>query len=228
MLNYSKMEEQPELLDLFCGAGGAAMGYHRAGFRVTSVDLKKRPNYPFNFIQGDAIEYLKQHGWKYQVIHGSPPCQGYSAHTKDNSQFVGYSKGKQEPKLIYAMRENIPDGVTYVIENVMGAKDELVNPIMLCGSMFGLPISRHRLFESNELIMVPPHPKCNGIAKRYSELHGIDYRDMSVTGKGRRAGTSQRWMEIMDITWPMTQSEIVESIPHAYTKLIGEQIISNL
>lgn len=219
---------KPKFLDLFCCAGGAGMGYHLAGFQVVGVDNKPRPNYPFEFVQDDAIEYLQKHGHLFDGIHASPPCQGYSPHTKDNSQYVSYSKGKQEPKLISVVRDNIPEGVIYVIENVAGAKSELISPFMLCGSMFGLPISRHRYFESNALIMVPPHPKCRGIAKRYSEENGIDYRDMSVTGKGRRAGTSERWMDIMDITWPMTQSEIVESILWSYTKLIGDQIISNL
>jgi len=213
------------MLDLFCCAGGAGVGYDKAGFRVIGVDNKKRPNYPFEFVQYDAIEYLIKYGHLFDGVHASPPCQGYSPHTKDNSQYVAYSKGKQEPRLISVVRENIPSGMPYVIENVPGAKFELENPFMLCGSMFGLPISRHRYFESNILIMPPEHPKCSGIAKRYSEEHGIDYRDMSVTGKGRRAGTSDRWMKIMDITWPMTQSEIVESIPWAYTKFIGKQLI---
>lgn len=218
------MKARPKLLDLFCCGGGSGVGYDRAGYEVTGVDNRKHPNYPFEFVLDDAIEYLRKYGHLFDAVHASPPCQGYSPHTRNDSKWVGYSNGKQEPRLISVIRENIPSGMPYVIENVPGAKLELENPFMLCGAMFGLPISRHRYFESNVLIMPPEHPKCRGIAKKYSEEHGIEYRDMSVTGKGRHAGTSDRWMKIMDITWPMTQSEIVESIPWAYTKFIGDQL----
>ena len=72
------MSERPRLLDLFCGAGGAGMGYHRAGFDVTGVDIKPQKNYPFAFVQGDALAYVREHGHEYDAIHASPPCQAYT------------------------------------------------------------------------------------------------------------------------------------------------------
>jgi DNA (cytosine-5)-methyltransferase 1 len=116
-------------------------------------------------------------------------------------------------------------GKPWVIENVVGARDELMTTFMLCGTMFGLPLARHRLFETSELIMQPEHPACRGVAKRYAEERGWEYRDMSVTGKGRRAGTSERWAEIMGIDWPLTQHQLAEAIPPAYTEWIGRQLM---
>ena len=123
-----------KLLDLFCGAGGASVGYYNAGFDITGIDIKNQPNYPFKFIKADAIEFLKKYGTNYDIIHASPPCQGYSKHTKPNSKHVHYSKGSDEPRLVSTIRELIPKDKYYIIENVIGARNELSNPIMLCGN----------------------------------------------------------------------------------------------
>lgn len=183
------------------------------------------------FFKADAIEYAKEHGHLFDFIHASPPCQGYSKHTTSrSSSFVPYSKGKDEPLLIDAVRAVlITTGKPYVIENVSGAQSAMRAPVALCGSMFGLPISRHRYFESNFLIQAPNHPKCRGIAKNYAIENDIEYRDMSVTGKGRRAGTKDRWLEIMGIKDSlMTQAEVVESIPPAYTEFIFNHWIKSI
>lgn len=117
----------------------------------------------------------------------------------------------------------------WVIENVRGAAPYMRNPLTLCGTMFGLPIQRHRLFESNvPLLMTVFHGRCSGVAKRFALERGWDYRDMSVTGKGRHAGTTVRWQEIMGIDWPMTQHELAESIPPAYTEFIGSHLMRAL
>jgi DNA (cytosine-5)-methyltransferase 1 len=117
-------------------------------------------------------------------------------------------------------------GVPYVIENVPGAP--LLKPCILCGSMFGLDIQRHRLFEANFSLFAPAHPKCRGIAKAAAARRGWEYRDMSVTGKGRRQGTSERWSELLGIDWPMRQHDLKESIPPAYTEWVGLQLFMEI
>ena len=218
---------KPRLLDLFCGAGGAGEGYRRAGFDVTGVDNRPMPRNPHTFIQADALEYLAAHGHEYDVIHASPPCQAYSRAVTSRSSRWNDTLGKDEPALIATVRTLLQStGRPYVIENVVGAP--LESPSLLCGSMFGLHIQRHRLFESSCLILAPPHGNCRGVAKRHAERMGWDYRDMSVTGKGRRAGTSDRWASLLGIDWPMRQRDLKEAIPPAYTEFIGHQLISIL
>lgn len=217
-----------KILDLFCGGGGISVGYARAGLEVEGVDINKNHNkyYPYKFHHADAIEFLLDNYYKYDIIHASPPCQGYSNHVSSiDSKYVP-TKGKNEPRLIEPLRDIFKEqDIPYVIENVVGAKEHMHNPILLCGTMFNLPIRRHRLFESSLPIKAPEHNPCMGIAKEFAERKGWDYRDMSVTGKGRKAGIKERWCEIMGIDWDMTQAEIAESIPPAYSKCIGDQIL---
>lgn len=145
------------LLDLFCGAGGAAMGYHRAGFdEIVGVDIKPMLRYPFAFVQADAFEYLREHGQEFDAIHASPPCQGYSNGTNYNHKQYGK---KEYPLLIGPTRQMLQEiGRPFCIENVMGAKAMLGFTLTLCGTQFGLRVQRHRLFESSHLIMRPTEP----------------------------------------------------------------------
>jgi DNA (cytosine-5)-methyltransferase 1 len=130
-----------KLLDTYCGAGGCAVGYHRAGFEVVGVDINPQPRFPFEFHQGDAIEYIREHGHEFDVIHASPPCQRFSEATP-------MERRDKHPDLIAPTREAMQaTGKPYVIENVENARAELANPVKLCGTMFGLPIWRHRYFE---------------------------------------------------------------------------------
>lgn len=142
------------LLDLFCGAGGAAMGYHRAGFEVVGVDIKPQPRFPFEFHQGDALEFCERHGHEFDAIHASPPCQAFTS--LRNSW-----NAKTHPNLLPQTRELLYRcGRRFVIENVPGAP--LVNPFLLCGTMFrlgceGAELRRHRYFESPGLsVLAPP------------------------------------------------------------------------
>ena len=138
---------RPRLLDLFCGAGGAAMGYHRAGFDVVGVDINPQPHYPFAFHQADALEYPLA---GFDAIHASPPCQRFSTMTQRWARSSS-RPGPDEPTRSRLRESMLP----YVIENVAGAP--LVGPIRLCGSSFGLPVRRHRLFEmSSPPLLVPP------------------------------------------------------------------------
>jgi len=134
---------KPRLLDLFCCAGGAGVGYSRAGFEVVGVDNKPQSNYPLPFIQADALKLDPEFIASFDAIHASPPCQSYSDLAKRNGN------AHEWPRLIEPVREIlIASGLPYVIENVDGAP--LLNPMVLCGTMFkGLRVLRHRLFETN-------------------------------------------------------------------------------
>ena len=216
------------LLDLFCCAGGAGMGYHKAGFDVTGVDIKDQPNYPFTFIKNDVMEVLQDKYFlsQFDVIHASPPCQGYSKATKDDSVYVHYSQGRQTPKLIEPVRKAlIKTGKYYIIENVAGAKNDLINPFYLTGFMFNLPIERKRYFETNFSVKQPEAKVKRGFTKRYAEKNKIDYRDMSVTGKSRRKGSIDVWRKVMEMPWAGRGWELTEAIPPAYTLYIGSQFL---
>jgi hypothetical protein len=158
----------------------------------------------------------------FDLIHASPPCQGYSrAVTSSDSRYVP-TRGRAEPRLIEPLRTRlIAAGIPYVIENVYGARFALCHPVLLCGTMFGLPIARHRLFESSLSLYPPAHPACRGVARRYADTNGIEYRDMSVTGKGRHAGTANRWRILLGMDRMMRQHDYSEAIPPAYTEWIA-------
>jgi DNA (cytosine-5)-methyltransferase 1 len=142
---------KPRLLDLFCCAGGAATGYNEAGFEIVGVDVKLQTNYPFAFVQSDALTLDPKFIATFDAIHASPPCQSYSDLAKRNGNADAW------PRLIDPIRDLlVGSGLPYVIENVEGAP--LRNPVMLCGTMFkGLRVLRHRLFEADFPILTPRH-----------------------------------------------------------------------
>jgi DNA (cytosine-5)-methyltransferase 1 len=209
------------LLDLFSGAGGAAMGYHRAGFEVVGVDIAPQPRYPFEFHQADALEYCAAHGQEYDVIHASPPCQRYTVGRKI------HDSGARYPDLVGPTRDLLRSiWKTYVIENVIGAP--LLNPITLCGTMFGLHVFRHRLFESSHLLFAPQHAKHNGstgATDGYSTLARGRNGYICVAGHNfiREEGAAA-----MGIDWMKTRYELAQAIPPAYTEYIGKQLLAVL
>jgi DNA (cytosine-5)-methyltransferase 1 len=196
------------LLDLFCGAGGAGMGYHRAGFEVVGVDIKPRPHYPFEFHQADALEYLAEHGQEFDAIHASPPCQAFTAmqHIMKNANAHPDLVDKTRQALVVLRKP-------WAIENVVGAP--LRVDVMLCGSMFGIQIIRHRIFESS-VTMPLLMPTCHH-DKVYDPWHGIGWY-----GKGKERTDNLR--NAMGIDWPMSLREVYEAIPPAYTEFIGRII----
>lgn len=226
---------RPKLLDLFCGGGGAAIGYYQAGFDVTGVDIKRQSNYPFPQIVADATRIRVKDLQRFDIIHASPPCQGYSLGTTTHRP--GYRPGhlgKDEPKLIAPMRELLEQADRhYVIENVMGAYDDMEDPILLCGTMFGLPIARHRLFELTLDLGpfdIPAHPMCKAVQKKFAEGRGISTRHMSIAGNAMGPAITPLWRELMG--WPeeyrTSQRDLKEAIPPAYSKWIGEQFLEVL
>ena len=235
-----------KLLDLFCGAGGAAMGYYEAGFtEIVGVDLAPQPHYPFPFIQTDALQYIAEHGHEFDAIHASPPCQLYSAMRR------GRWKDRLHPDLIAPTRELlIASGKPYVIENVEGARNKMISPIKLCGTIFGLKtragaqLRRHRYFEySFSMIFTPPcshlrgasvigvygggqHPQRRripatiGVYGHSSGSSKQDYLDFSCF-------TVQDRREAMGIDW-MTGDELSQAIPPAYTRYVGKHLLGSI
>ncbi len=210
------------LLDLFCGAGGAAMGYHRAGFEVVGVDKAPMTYYPFEFHQADALRYLDQHWQEFDAIHASPPCQASSALTK------GTNHGRSYPQLIPATREALnASGLPYVIENVQGA--DIRRDAMLCGEMFGLGVIRHRLFEvAGFTVEAPAHVPHRGrvAGMRHGQWFTGPY--FAVYGGGGGKGSVAQWREAMGIDWTWDRKEIAEAIPPAYTAYLGAQLLAAL
>lgn len=220
----ARLKRTPRLLDLFCCAGGAAVGYDRAGFDVVGVDIVPRPNFPFEFIQHDAMTLDPEFIASFDAIHASPPCQSYSDLAKRNGN------GHEWPRLIEPVREMLQaSGRPYIIENVEGSP--LIDPIVLCGTMFpGLRVLRHRLFESNFPLTAPEHkkhPKVHTFDKRKSHFGKTnEWKDfVQVTGGGNSTLAAAR--DAMGIDW-MTKGEINEAIPPAYTQFIGAQLIDHL
>lgn len=208
---------KPRLLDLFCGAGGAAVGYHQAGFEVIGVDNRPQPNYPFEFHEADALEFSLE---GFDVVHASPPCQGYSRTRKiiEGRGLVNH-KGLDLVPQTRARIKHLP----YIIENVPGAP--LQDPLVLCGTMFGLRVYRHRLFESNLVFDASRlnhlrHQWSTGSHRGYSK----GYPFVTVAGHNYNFKEGQR---AMDVYW-MAQPELSEAIPPAYTEWLGRQVIPQI
>ena len=214
---------KPRLLDLFCGAGGASMGYHQAGFEVVGVDIRPQPRYPFEFVQADALEYVAAHGHEFDVIHASPPCQAYTRLRRLVEGKIG--RKRDYPDLVAPTREALrATGKIYVIENVGGAP--LQDPIMLCGEMFGLRVFRHRYFEVSVFLLAPPHPRhprgSTTMAYRSRSSFANGATHIGVYGN---AFDVEDGRVAMGIDW-MTRRELSQAIPPAYTRWIGEQILA--
>lgn len=202
------------------------MGYHRAGFEVVGVDIVPQPSYPFEFVQADALAVLNVPErlaveWEIDAIHASPPCQRWSESNGADST--------RHPDLITPLRPLlIASGLPYVIENVRRAP--LVEPAVLCGSGFGLRVRRHRSFETNFPLMVPPCAHGQQRSNPHRLRSGYQPPDdaiVPVYGGGQAGFSIERCRAAMGIDW-MTTDELNEAIPPAYTELIGTQLLAHL
>lgn len=230
---------RPRLLDLFCCAGGAAVGYHRAGFDVVGVDLAPQPRYPFAFIQADVLSLDQRFIRSFDAIHASPPCQ---AHTAMKSMH----NAREHLDLVPQTRAMLEaSGRPWIMENVVGAP--LLDPVLLCGTMFGLGVDdaelrRHRLFETS--FDVPLRLQCQHGARSTIGVYGGHVRNrtrartIGIYGKGARDSvrkfdkgvpdfTADQGREAMGIDW-MTLSELSQAIPPAYTEHLGRQLMAVL
>jgi Site-specific DNA methylase len=208
----SERVTRPRLLDLFCGAGGAAVGYHRAGFDVFGVDIKPQPNYPFGFICGDALRFPLD---GFDAIHASPPCQRYMT--------GGLVDRAKHPDLIGPTRARLVTvDVPWVIENVPGAP--MRPDVLLCGSQFGLKVRRHRWFETSwrAFSLLPPCQHAGPVTGVYGNPHGE-----AGAWPGMLPSDLETWSRAMGIDW-MTTGELADAIPPDYTEFVGSQLLDHL
>jgi DNA (cytosine-5)-methyltransferase 1 len=207
---------RPRLLDAFCCQGGAAAGYDLAGFDVTGIDISPQPRYPYPFIQGDAVAFIRDHGGEFDFIHASPPCQ----HDSECQRIQGNS----HPDLIAPTRGALEStGRPWVLENVRGAVPKLRGPVMLCGAMFGLVTYRHRYFETADgtTLSAPPHPEHTAPQAKMGRpippgWYGQYVGNFSGVDLARR---------VLGVPW-MNRDGIRECIPPAYTEHIGRTLLA--
>ena len=212
---------RPRIVDLFCGAGGAAEGYFRAGFDVTGVDIDPQPSYPFKFVQADALKFDLS---DFDAIHASPECQNYcwgAARWR--------AEGKVYPDQLESIRKRlIRSWKPYVIENVPTAP--LVNPVYLEGTMFGLQTIRRRGFETNFRVAQPKFRRRKRTIMQQSKTEPGKMIKKSaycqVAGNGADSWSCRvgDWRVAMGIDW-MNRKEIVQAIPPAYTQHVGRYLM---
>lgn len=205
---------KPRALDLFCGAGGASKGLADAGFEVFGVDLHPQPSYPFKLIQGDALSLCSAWVANFDFVWSSPPCQHSTAYNR-------------RPNHVNSVANLIPEtrallkgaGRPFVIENVPGARAHLVDPVMLCGSMFhGLDVQRHRYFECSFPV---PQPKCDHskweprfppATNRKNKRKTVEVGVWRIPLETQRQAMGIDWMHLKDLS---------QAIPPAYSEHIG-------
>lgn len=212
---------RPVLLDLYCGGGGASWGYGLAGWEVHGIDIAVQRAYPFRYRLDDAVRVLAEDDLSaYDAIHASPPCEKYTplnARTPDT----------ERADLVAITRELLEaTGKPWVMENVPGAP--MRPTFVLCGSMFGLgsgdrQLRRHRLFESNVLILAP---QCRHVGQAVGVYgHGGPAPRYDTVTRGGYQGTSDERREAMGIDW-LTRDKLADAIPPAYTEYIGRQLLN--
>jgi len=219
---------RPRLLDLCCCRGGAATGYHRAGFAVTGVDIEPQPLFPFRFIQADVLDVLDN--WDlspFAAIHASPPCQ---FKTQMSNRWRGNGGiTDQHPDLLTPTLERVRKlSVPWVVENVPGAKHMMRPTLLLHGGMFGLGVHRPRLFESNILIFAPQARPAENPLGVYGKHHDgrrlFDRADGTIQRAPKSLAEAQEAMGMPWADWHGCK----EAIPPAYTEYIGGALLDSL
>lgn len=207
---------RPLLLDLFCGAGLAADGYYRAGFQPIGIDIRPQLHYPYPFLLADALSPPLDLS-AFTLIHASPPCQAHTVlrHITDTN-IPDYNP----PDLIDDTRSLLrSSGRPYVIENVPGSP---LRGFRLCGSMFGLTVQRHRIFESSHLILAPD---CRHTPGPPVGIYG--WQGSTLT-RGYVAKSIEEARTAMGLSRPVPWMPLTQGIPPAYTEFIGTQLLPRL
>lgn len=229
---------KPRILDLYCGAGGAARGYQQAGFYVLGVDVNSQPRYVGDrFVQGDAIEYLRFHAHAFDAVHASPPCQDRCAITMGTNRSKGW--GRQHVQLVPQTRKALEaTGLPYVIEQPTGHGGLIRCDLRLCMDMFrsGPPpwVQRHRDFElSGFTVAQPAHP--GGSWKRHDgRVRGMRHGEVfdgpyvAAYGNGGGKATVDEMRHALGMPWAVEREELTEAIPPAYTRFIGERLLAHI
>ncbi|MFC9180190.1 DNA methylase [Streptomyces globisporus] len=215
------------VLDAFCCIGGAARGYQDLGWHVTGVDIKAQPDYCGDaFHQGDAVEFIREHGHEFDFIHASPPCQGEGAPTKGTNAARNARTGRRHPRLIAPTRAALDMvGRPYVIENVAGS--EVRKDLRLCGEQFSLAVLMHRYFElGNWTTPQPVHPAHRGRVRGWRHGQYFDGPYVAAYGKGGGKATAQEIREAKGIGWSHDHLALREALPPAYTRWIGTAFLT--
>ncbi len=218
------------LLDLFCGAGLAADGYAAAGFEVWGVDLNPQPDYPYHFVQGDAIEYLQsvagEEGLFFDAIHASPPCQLFTRAGRLRDAQGGESKYADLLTPTLALLRDV--AIPWVVENVEGAKVLMPGAVRLCGSSFGLEVQRHRLFLSNVPLKGTecrhddfPADPLTGRPRPWGVYH---VPSDAIPGGGRTARDAEHARALMAVGRPLPWASLKEGFPPVYSAHIGHAL----
>ena len=219
------------LLDLFCGAGGAAMGYHRAGFdEIVGVDIQPQPRYPFTFVQADALTYPLD---GFDAIHASPPCQAF---TQMSARWRGKgTRADEHPDYLTPTLGRLAGvRVPWIVENVQGAVTVMGRVLRLHGGMFGLDVHRPRLFASNVLLLAMKAEQVSSPIGVYGQVDGRTTYRYRNNGNYKGKSLIRAWKSVeegqaaMGIDWTDDAREISEAIPPAYTEFIGKQLLDYL
>jgi len=210
------------LLDLFCGAGMAADGYYMAGFTdIVGVDINPQPHYPYEFIQGDALSYLRELDGGFDAIHASPPCQ---AHTRAAHLRTAQGGKSKYPDLLTPVLGLLAElDVAWVVENVPGAPC-MDDAIVECGSAYGLGVRRHRLFLSNRKL-VGSGCKHKEQGRPWGVYHVMGD---SIPKGGRTVKSIEQGWEVMGVSREIPWNSLKEGFPPAYTEHVGRQIMEAL
>ncbi|MGW5420695.1 DNA methylase [Streptomyces sp. NPDC003943] len=224
--------DRPSVLDLYSCAGGAGAGYGWAGFDVVGVDIRPRPNYPFTFVQADALEYLAaliESGEieRYTLIHSSPPCQAECTLTVGTNRSRGW--GREHLDLVPPTRALLEaSGLPYVIEQPNG-RAEIRKDLTLCGEMFRLGVLRHRNFELGRWTVTrPAHKPHRGRVRGWRHGEFFDGPYVAAYGNGGGKPTVAELQAAMGITWTDVREELTEAIPPAYSQWIGTQFLTQV